>query len=67
MERALRAWKGGQDMPPMTREQREACLDEINQVEGWRRSDHEHLSDQDLASDVLSAWIDCFRDNGLLD
>lgn len=67
MERALRAWKGGDDMPSMTQEQRAACLDEIEQVEGWRRSDHEHLSDKDLASDVLSAWLDYCRDKGLMD
>lgn len=68
MERALRAWSGGYEgIPAMTAEQRNACLDEIGQVEGWIRSEHADLSDGDLARNVLSAWMDFCRDKGLID
>lgn len=65
-ERVLRGWIGGADVPPMTAEQREWCLVEIEQAEGYRRSDHETESDADLANTVLSAWVDYCRDKGML-
>lgn len=67
MERALRSWKnGGSSLPPMTAEQREACLAEIARVEGYRRSDYEAASDVDLARGTLDAWVDYCRDKGLI-
>lgn len=62
-ERALRniAYKM---LPSMTAEQREFCLREIEQVEGWTRADHEQDSDSSLASATLSAWRDYCRDKG---
>lgn len=65
MERALRGWIRGV-LPPMTDEQREACLDEIGKVEGYSTSDHKESSDSDLARAVLYAWTDYARDKGLL-
>ncbi len=53
-------------MPDMTAEQREFCLTEIGNVEGYRRADYEESDDADLASGVLSAWTDFCRDKGLL-
>lgn len=66
MERAVRAWSGGADMPAMTAEQRTHCLDEIGRVEGYVRGEYESLADRDVASGVLSAWTDYCRDKGLL-
>lgn len=66
MEAALRGWKRGDPMAAMTAEQRAACLDEIDRIEGYRRSDHEADTDADLAGTVLSAWTDYCRDKGLL-
>ena len=65
-ERALRAWKDSKPMPPMTSEQRDWCLNEIGQIEGYRREDHEQEADPDLARVVLNAWTDYCRDKGLL-
>ncbi len=67
-ERALRAYAYGsrQPMPPMTGEQREACLDEIGNVEGYRREDYAQSPDKELAHGVLCAWMDYCRDKGLL-
>lgn len=65
-ERALRGWQDGQKMPPMTPEQREYCLEQIGQVEGYRREDYEAEADPDLARGVLNAWTDYCRDKGLL-
>ena len=50
----------------MTPEQREFCLSEIDRVEGYERKGLEDVSDQVLASDTLSAWVDYCRDKGLL-
>ncbi len=66
MERALRGWSAGAEMPAMTPEQRDHCLSEICRVEGYNRSEHERDSDSDLSRTVLSAWTDCCRDKGLL-
>ena len=66
-ERVLRGYIDGlQSLALMTVAQREWCLDEIGQVEGYRRSEHEQDSDADLASTVLHAWTDYCRDKGLL-
>ena len=66
MEKALRAWKAGRYIAKMTPEQREACLTEIDKVEGYRRAEHETESDGDLANTVLSAWVDYCRDKGMI-
>lgn len=66
-ERALRAWSTEKPMPPMTDNQREWCLREIDQVEGFRRREHECDSDQDLARTVLDAWLDYCWDKGLIE
>lgn len=65
-ERALRAWKDGRVMPPMTPEQREWCLREIAAVEGYDRRRHEAEPDAELARTVLYAWADYCHDQGLL-
>lgn len=66
MERALRGWIGGYAERPMTDAERQACLDEIGQVEGWKAEDHINDSDADLARSVLSVWTEYCRDKGLL-
>ena len=65
-ERALRAWGWGIYDVPMTSEQREWALNEIGQVEGYNRADHEGDDDRMLARNVMSAWADFCRDKGLL-
>ncbi len=65
-ERTLRAYIASVPMPPMTPEQREACLDEIGRVEGYDRADYATSTDADLARGVLAAWTDFCRDKGLL-
>ena len=50
----------------MTIEQRNECLDEIDRVEGYDRSDYENEDDARLAGSVLFAWADYARDKGLL-
>lgn len=64
-ERALRAWSGGQYQQPMTSEQREWCLGEIDNVEGFTRESFVAASDADLARGVIDAWLDYCRDKGL--
>jgi hypothetical protein len=54
------------ELPPLTPEQRTWMLDQIGQVEGYNRADHEGETDQQLASSVLYAWRDYCRDKGLL-
>lgn len=65
-ERALRGFKRGEFLQAMTREQREFCLRELEQIEGYSRDEHATDSDQDLAGTVLSAWVDYCRDKGLM-
>jgi hypothetical protein len=66
-ERVLRAYKRGEgDLKPMTQDQRQWCLDEIGQVEGYDIKDYVQYSDADLAHGVLSAWTDYCRDKGLI-
>ena len=69
-ERALRHYtypdSMGLKLPPMTSVQREWCLDEISQVEGYTRQDYDAATDRDLACGVLSAWADYCRDKGLI-
>lgn len=50
----------------MTKEQREWCLNEIDQIEGYSRQHYEACSDDLLANGVLSAWVDYCRDKGLM-
>ncbi len=64
-ERVLRLYSGGVIKDPMTTEQREECLTEINRVEGFDRKDYEKDSDTDLARGVLVAWLSFCRDKGL--
>jgi len=66
VERVLRAYASTRPMPVMTPTQREACLEEIQSVEGYDRTDYEQSSDADLAKGVLYAWVDYCRDKGLL-
>lgn len=66
MERALRAWMDGKEMPAMTPKQREACLEEIRQVEGYDYKEHESETDAELSNTTLSAWTDYCRDKGLM-
>lgn len=66
-EKALRAWcRPEPGFQPMTPEQREWCLKEIDQMEGYRREDYQTCSDELLANGVLSSWVDYCRDKGLL-
>lgn len=65
-ERVLRGWIDGRVLQPMTPDQREYCLREIERVEGYRRSDYEAANDALLALGVLDAWTDYCRDKGLL-
>jgi hypothetical protein len=65
-EKALRGWIGGRITEPMTHEQREWCLREIESVEGYDRRDYKDATDAQLASSVLTAWMDYCRDKGLL-
>lgn len=46
--------------------QRDWCLSEIDQIEGWKRADHEKDSDADLARATIDAWTDYCRDKGLM-
>lgn len=66
MERALRGWSRGAEMAAMKPEQREFCLSEVTQIEGYTRADGEGLNDADLSRLVLAAWTDYCRDQGLL-
>jgi hypothetical protein len=50
----------------MNADQREFCLAEIGQVEGYTRADHAEDNDADLASAVLDAWTAYARDKGLI-
>ncbi len=65
-ERALRGWISGDTKQAMTPEQREYCLREIEQIEGYERKDGDGLDDAALARLVISAWTDYCRDKGLL-
>lgn len=66
-ERALRAWKSGSlNIDPMTPEQREWCLKEIESIEGYSREDSVSADDSQLANTVLSAWTDYCRDKGMI-
>lgn len=66
-EMALRGWSDRRDgMPAMTADQREWCLNEIGQVEGYQRAEYESCDDADLARGVLDAWTDYCRDKGLM-
>jgi hypothetical protein len=50
----------------LTEEQREWCLTEIDQVEGYDRSTLAGYADDDVAQAVLNAWADYARDKGML-
>lgn len=65
-EKALRAWINNRAAAPMTKEQREWCLEEIDGVEGYERKTYENDSDAELAMGVLNAWTDYCRDKGLM-
>lgn len=65
-ERALRAWMNGKEMPPMTDEQRQWCVDEIGKVEGYETAGLYAENDADLARTVIDAWVDYCRDKGLM-
>lgn len=61
----LRGWVA-EKLPPMTPEQREWCLQEIQKVEGYNRQDYETSPDKDLANGVLRAWQSFCKDKGLI-
>jgi hypothetical protein len=63
-ERAIRAVIRGEIT--MTETQREYCLAEIGQVEGYDRAEHVSDTDVQLARNVLGAWTDFARDKGML-
>lgn len=63
-ERAIRAAIRGEIT--LTEAQREYCLAEIGQVEGYDRAKHVRDTDVQLARNVLGAWTDFARDKGLL-
>jgi hypothetical protein len=65
-ERVLRAYAAGQTLPVMSTEQRNFCLEQIDETEGYERADYEQSTDKELAAGVLSAWLDYVRDKGLL-
>lgn len=65
-EKTLRHYVDGAMTVPMTAEQREECLAEIEQVEGYRRDEWENRPDGELAAGVLQAWTDYWRDKGML-
>lgn len=65
-EKALRGWINGRITTPMTPEQREWCYLEIDNIEGYDRSDFLASTDSELAANVLSAWQTYCRDKGLL-
>ncbi len=64
-ERALRHIAAGHTASPMTPAQREWCRREIASIEGYSESDAEG-TDAQVASTVLSAWVDYCRDKGML-
>jgi len=64
-EKALRGWSADL-LPPMTKEQREWCLQEIDSVEGYERKTWETVGDGLLANGVLNAWRDYCRDKGMI-
>lgn len=63
-ERVLRAVQRG-DLR-LNDEQREWCLSEIDQVEGYTREEYAMADDYSLALGVFSAWTDYARDKGLI-
>lgn len=65
-EKALRRWANGSLIVPMTKEQRDWCLEEIDGVEGYSKADYQNDSDGELARIVLTAWSDYCREKGLL-
>jgi hypothetical protein len=65
-ERVLRAYGyTSLQLPAMTSDQRQWCLDQI--VDGEFDTPENHLNDDDahLARAVLDHWRDCARDKGL--
>lgn len=65
-ERPLRAYARGDALPSMTVDQRDWCLQQIGQMEGYSVADYAHADDRVLASGVINAWTDYCRDKGLL-
>jgi hypothetical protein len=62
-ERILRAYIDGTFTTPMTAEQREWCLGEIEHCdEGSKRADYEQLTDNDVADATLHAWAVYVKD-----
>jgi hypothetical protein len=65
-ERVLRGYLRKELLPPMTAQQRQWCLHEIDSVEGWSAADYVNESDNVLARTVLCAWTDYCQDKGIL-
>lgn len=65
-EKALRGWINNRIQTPMTPAQREWCLKEIDNVEGFDRLDYLNETDAQLALGVISAWKSYCEDKGLL-
>lgn len=66
VERALRGYISNGQSRPMSPEEREWCLQEIDNVEGHSRNDHANETDSDLARGVMSAWVDYCQDKGMM-
>lgn len=65
-EKALRLCSARKLAAPLTPEEREECLEEIDRVEGFDRAHSESATDAQLADDVLYAWTAYARDKGLM-
>lgn len=64
-ERALRRYVAGDEMPPLTPEQREELLADADYCgEGsFPREEAKDFSDKDLAKWTLDAWLEYARSN----
>jgi hypothetical protein len=67
-ERGLRMFMDGCAPTPMTAEQREWCLREIDRGTeyGYERAAYETGEDRVLARAVIEVWVEYCRDKGLL-
>jgi hypothetical protein len=64
-EMALRHYARSYTMPPMTVEQREWCIRQIDRVEGFEGANYERATDSELGGAVLEVWLEYCRDKGL--
>lgn len=64
-ERALRGWYSGALRVPMTSEQKAYCLAELERAKGFDAEDYVLSEASQLAGAVLSAWLECAKDNNV--